>query len=67
MPDWNRSSFCLCGNGSCVEVVMVEDQVLVRDSKHPELAPLVFTRGEWVAFLLGAKNDEFTLDALKNR
>lgn len=65
MPDWNRSSFCSAGG--CVEVVMVEDQILIRDSKHPDLAPLVFTRGEWVAFLLGAKNGEFTLDALAKR
>lgn len=46
---WVRSWYC--GNGTCVEVKYDGDQVLVRDSKHPEQEPLRFTTTEWAAFI----------------
>jgi hypothetical protein len=56
--DWRKSSFC--GNGACVEVALVGDEILVRDGKNPLCTPaLRFTRSEWAAFLRGAKNGEF--------
>lgn len=62
MPDWNRSSFC--SDHTCVEVSAVEGRILVRDNKHPEVASLSFTKDEWAAFLLGARNNEFDFDVL---
>jgi hypothetical protein len=54
---WTRSTFC--SDSNCVEVGQDGDQVLMRDSKHPDTAPLAFTRDEWAAFLEGAKAGEF--------
>lgn len=49
-----------CASGSCVEVAVSDaDTVLVRDSKHPEVAPLEFTRDEWDTFVVGVTNGEF--------
>lgn len=36
------------------------DQFLVRDSKRPEVAPLTFTKEEWVAFVEGVNAGEFS-------
>ncbi|GAA0968347.1 hypothetical protein GCM10009555_013560 [Acrocarpospora macrocephala] len=58
--DWRRSTFSGV-NGECVEVAVVDDTVAVRDSKHPSCAPLLFTPGEWVAFLGGVRAGEFDL------
>lgn len=38
---------------------MTSDAVLVRDSKSPENAPLVFTVDEWSAFVQGVRAGEF--------
>jgi hypothetical protein len=39
------------GNGNCVELAsVVEHQVAVRDSKHPEDPALVFGGTAWTAF-----------------
>jgi hypothetical protein len=74
---WQRSSFCVGGEcvevrfvrsslsmtgATCVEVAVDGDRVMVRDSKDPAGAPLLFTRGEWVAFLAGARSGEFDFD-----
>lgn len=51
-----------CGDGTCVEVGVCEckdGHVLVRDSKDPEGAALMFTRDEWRAFVTGVKLNEF--------
>jgi hypothetical protein len=42
-----------------VEVMTVADQVLVRDSKNLDIAPLAFTKEEWEAFVRGVDNGEF--------
>ena len=39
-----------CGGGACVEVATDGDQFFVRDSKHPEITPLRFSRAEWETF-----------------
>jgi hypothetical protein len=54
---WRKST--RCGTSTCVEVARVDQQYMVRDSKHPELAPLVFTEEEWYAFVEGVKAGEF--------
>lgn len=55
--NWVRPS--RCGNTNCVEVAKDGDEVLIRDSKHPEQAPLRFTRAEWDAFTAGVRAGEF--------
>lgn len=46
---------------SCVEVASLGDgtAVFIRDSKNPAGPALAFTREEWSAYLLGAKDGEF--------
>lgn len=56
---WRRSSKCDNSGGSCVEVAFLGDQVLTRDSKDPSGVPQVYDRGEWAAFIGGAKAGEF--------
>ncbi|MGH3736162.1 MAG: DUF397 domain-containing protein [Micromonosporaceae bacterium] len=46
-------------NGGCVEVADLGSHIAVRDSKHPDQAPLVFTAFEWECFLDGLANGEF--------
>lgn len=45
--------------GPCVEVANLGNAVAVRDSKDPDGPALIFTPGEWAAFLQGAKAGEF--------
>lgn len=57
---WFKSSFSAAGN--CVEVAHLPGGgVAVRDSKDRGMAPHVYTRPEWEAFLAGAKSGEFDL------
>ena len=57
---WFKSSFSAAGN--CVEVAHLPGGgVAVRDSKNRAKAAHVYTRGEWEAFLSGAKKGEFDL------
>lgn len=64
------SSFCLddvpfktssfCSVSGCVEVGRLPDGgVAVRDSKDRGRPALVFTAGEWTAFVAGVQNGEF--------
>jgi hypothetical protein len=60
MP-WTKSSVS-GANGNSVEVAHPRtNDVLVRDSKSPNLA-LSFTPEEWRAFVLGVKAGEFDLE-----
>ena len=48
------------GGNNCVAVAFLGDGVTaVRDSKNPSGPALVFTRGEWDAFVGGVKDGEF--------
>ncbi|WP_330927213.1 DUF397 domain-containing protein [Candidatus Sororendozoicomonas aggregata] len=55
-----KSSFS-AHSRACVEVAKDDDRILVRDSKDPSCKPLSFTEKEWLAFIKGAKNNEFDL------
>lgn len=58
---WRKSSRCDNSGPNCVEVAFVDEAVAVRDSKDPAGPVLVFTDGEWGAFVGGAKDSEFDL------
>ncbi len=74
---WRKSRRSGNNGGHCVEVTTLpgrdvtvankssEGEVfVVRDSKNPERAPLVFTRAEWDAFVAGVKDGEFDSETL---
>jgi len=44
---------------NCVEVAFIDALIAVRDSKHPHGPVLLFTGGEWEAFLHGVADREF--------
>lgn len=59
---WFKSSFSGTGASSaCVEVAVLEDGVIVRDSKDQTGPVLRFTAREWRAFLAGVRANEFDL------
>jgi hypothetical protein len=58
---WRTSSHSQ-DEGECVETAFLPDGgVAVRHSKDPHGSVLRYTRGEWDAFLKGAKDGEFDL------
>ena len=58
---WRKSSRSGPYTDNCVEVAFVGGAIAVRDSKDPCGGVLVFTPGEWDAFVDGAKAGEFDL------
>lgn len=56
----------MCTDATCVEVAVLEDAVLVRDSKSLAHAPLSYTHDEWATFIEGARQGEFDLPAHTN-
>ncbi|MEU8266327.1 DUF397 domain-containing protein [Sphaerisporangium sp. NPDC049002] len=57
--EWRKSSFSGSGN-NCVEVASNLPGVIgVRDSKDPAGPALIFTPGEWSAFVSGVRTGEF--------
>jgi Domain of unknown function (DUF397) len=59
---WRKATRSSGQGGDCVEVAeLPTGGRAVRDSKNPEGPKLLFTPGEWAAFLDGAKNGEFDL------
>ena len=46
--------------GACVELAPLGDQIALRDSKHPHVEPLLFSRAEIAAFLNGARDASST-------
>ncbi|MFC5825651.1 DUF397 domain-containing protein [Nonomuraea insulae] len=57
--EWRKST-ASGDNGQCVEVATnLPGIIAVRDSKNSEGSVLVFTQGEWRAFLAGAVQGEF--------
>lgn len=57
---WFKSSFSDHG-GNCVAVRFAGNCAYVRDDKFADGPVLMFRRGEWEAFLLGAFNGEFEM------
>lgn len=55
---WRKSSFSATDN--CLEVAAVAGGVALRDSKNPTRGPLLFTDGEWRAFVRGTRAGEFS-------
>ena len=45
--------------GACVELAIDGEQIALRDSKNPHIAPFRYTRDEITAFIDGAKRGEF--------
>jgi Domain of unknown function (DUF397) len=55
---WRKSSYSESGN--CVEIASLPDgNLALRDSKDIKGPILLFTLGEWRAFLSGVKGGEF--------
>jgi len=55
---WRKSSFSN-GSANCVEIATnFPGRVAVRDSKDPDGPILVFTTGEWDAFLRMVREDD---------
>ena len=60
--NWRKSSYSGGNGGACVEVASnLPDVVAVRDSKDPDGPRLVFSRGDWRAFLAGLQAGQFSL------
>lgn len=59
---WFKSSRSGPNCDNCVEVAFAAGAIGVRDSKNATGPALVFTPGEWAAFVGGAKDGEFDLD-----
>jgi hypothetical protein len=58
---WKKSERS-AANGNCVEVAhLAGGNVGVRDSKAPSGPVLIFTPGEWDAFVGGVRDGEFDL------
>lgn len=55
---WIKAAASL-SDGACVELAKAGDLIALRDSKNPDMPPLMYTRAEIAAFLDGAKNGEF--------
>jgi hypothetical protein len=49
-PQWRISSYSSAGE-NCVEVALVPDRMLVRDSKHRESGLIAFNRPVWTKFI----------------
>ena len=56
---WRKSRYSN-PSGNCVEAAQLPaGAVAVRNSRYPDGPALVFTRAEWDAFLLGARDGDF--------
>jgi hypothetical protein len=56
---WQKSRASSDSGGNCVEVAIIGEAVLVRNSQDPSGPVLSFSHAEWRAFLTGARNGEF--------
>jgi Domain of unknown function (DUF397) len=58
---WRKAARSNTVGNQCVEVAHLREGIAVRDSKDPEGPKLLFTAGEWEAFIDGVKGGEFDL------
>lgn len=58
---WRKSTRSGPYSDNCVEVAFIGGAIAVRDSKNPGQSALIFTPGEWDAFVAGARDGEFDL------
>ena len=58
---WRKSTRSSPSCDNCVEVAFVDGAIAVRDSKNQQGGTLIFTPGEWDAFVAGTKDGEFDL------
>jgi hypothetical protein len=56
---WAKSSYSSPTGDNCLETTVVNGSVAVRSSRDLTAPGLLFTSGEWDAFLAGAKDGEF--------
>ncbi|MEU8271378.1 DUF397 domain-containing protein [Sphaerisporangium sp. NPDC049002] len=59
---WRISTWSANGGGECVEAGPLADgtgRVAVRHSRRPDREVILYTRGEWEAFVAGVKAGEF--------
>lgn len=59
---WHISTFSENGGMQCVEAGPLADgseRVAVRHSRRPDAEVIVYTRGEWEAFVKGVRAGEF--------
>lgn len=62
--EWRRSD--RCGEaGTCVEVAITPDAVLVRDGKDPDGPRLRVDHATWREFIAGLRADELRADELR--
>jgi hypothetical protein len=54
---WRKSTRSV-STQNCVELAIAGNDVLIRDSKHPEQGHLTFTRPELAAFVAAARAGE---------
>lgn len=52
---WRKSSRSTSNGGSCVEVAVLPDMVMVRDSKDPHGPRLTVGTAEWRTFVAGLR------------
>ena len=56
-PTWRKSTYSAPQN-ACIEIATAGNDVLLRDSKHPEHGHLTFTRPELAALIAAARAGE---------
>lgn len=59
---WHISTYSANSDAQCVEAGPLgdgSDRVAVRHSRRPDAETILYTRGEWEAFINGAKGGEF--------
>lgn len=62
--DLARAEWRAAVPGGDIEVGFVDDLIGMRNAQDPDGPVLVFTPGEWEAFLSGAKDGEFDPEVL---
>ena len=56
-PQWRTAS--QCDGGGCVEIGILGDSVLIRNSADPGGERLMLSHGEWQEFVAGVKDGDF--------